>query len=152
MLCPLKDDWLGGIGEGLLKREERRGKVRGKVSTGEGRKARRQVRKGKDGKLMREDEGERKEWERKAYEGREVRDGKEKKEIEGKQTRVLTKAAVSGMQDELIGLKENIIIGNIIPAGSGFLARQEQELRELENLKQEILLEEESLLEEGELT
>jgi DNA-directed RNA polymerase subunit beta' len=34
-------------------------------------------------------------------------------------TRVLTDAAVRGARDELIGLKENIIIGHLIPAGTG---------------------------------
>jgi DNA-directed RNA polymerase subunit beta' len=34
-------------------------------------------------------------------------------------TRVLTEAAIDGRSDNLIGLKENIIIGKLIPAGSG---------------------------------
>src|SRR5690606_8609970 len=34
-------------------------------------------------------------------------------------TRVLTDAAVRGARDDLIGLKENIIIGHLIPAGTG---------------------------------
>ena len=34
-------------------------------------------------------------------------------------TRVLTEAAVKGRVDELIGLKENVIIGKLIPAGTG---------------------------------
>ena len=34
-------------------------------------------------------------------------------------TRVLTEAAVSGRIDELIGLKENVIVGRLIPAGTG---------------------------------
>ena len=34
-------------------------------------------------------------------------------------TRVLTEAAVSGKIDELRGLKENVIIGRLIPAGTG---------------------------------
>ncbi len=34
-------------------------------------------------------------------------------------TKVLTNAAVAGAQDSLRGLKENVIIGHIIPAGSG---------------------------------
>ena len=34
-------------------------------------------------------------------------------------TRVLTEAAVKGKTDELIGLKENVIIGKLIPAGTG---------------------------------
>ena len=35
-------------------------------------------------------------------------------------TRVLTKAAIEGQIDWLRGLKENIILGNLIPAGTGF--------------------------------
>ncbi|MHC4886024.1 MAG: DNA-directed RNA polymerase subunit beta', partial [Planctomycetota bacterium] len=35
-------------------------------------------------------------------------------------TKVLTQAALSGKQDVLRGLKENVIIGHIIPAGTGF--------------------------------
>ncbi|KXZ38974.1 DNA-directed RNA polymerase subunit beta' [Alkalithermobacter thermoalcaliphilus JW-YL-7 = DSM 7308] len=34
-------------------------------------------------------------------------------------TRVLTEAAIKGKEDELIGLKENVIIGKLIPAGTG---------------------------------
>lgn len=35
-------------------------------------------------------------------------------------TRVLTEAAIKGKTDSLLGLKENVIIGNLIPAGTGF--------------------------------
>jgi DNA-directed RNA polymerase subunit beta' len=35
-------------------------------------------------------------------------------------TRVLTEAAVGGKRDELRGLKENVIVGRLIPAGTGF--------------------------------
>jgi DNA-directed RNA polymerase subunit beta' len=35
-------------------------------------------------------------------------------------TRVLTESAVSGKRDELKGLKENVIIGRLIPAGTGY--------------------------------
>ncbi len=35
-------------------------------------------------------------------------------------TRVLTEAAVTGKRDELKGLKENVIVGRLIPAGTGF--------------------------------
>ncbi|MGB6976344.1 MAG: DNA-directed RNA polymerase subunit beta', partial [Gammaproteobacteria bacterium] len=35
-------------------------------------------------------------------------------------TRVLTESAVSGKRDELRGLKENVIIGRLIPAGTGY--------------------------------
>ena len=34
-------------------------------------------------------------------------------------TRVLTEAAVSGKMDGLSGLKENVIVGRLIPAGTG---------------------------------
>ncbi len=34
-------------------------------------------------------------------------------------TRVLTDAAIRGKRDNLLGLKENVIIGKIIPAGTG---------------------------------
>lgn len=37
-------------------------------------------------------------------------------------TRVLTDAAASGKQDELRGFKENVIMGHLIPAGTGFKA------------------------------
>ncbi|MGI6663241.1 MAG: DNA-directed RNA polymerase subunit beta' [Bacillota bacterium] len=40
-------------------------------------------------------------------------------------TRVLTEAAVKGRVDELLGLKENVIIGKLIPAGTG-MARYSQ--------------------------
>jgi DNA-directed RNA polymerase subunit beta' len=40
-------------------------------------------------------------------------------------TRVLTDAAVRGATDELRGLKENVIIGKLIPVGTGFRARME---------------------------
>lgn len=35
-------------------------------------------------------------------------------------TRVLTEAAVSGKRDSLVGLKENVIVGRLIPAGTGY--------------------------------
>ena len=49
-------------------------------------------------------------------------------------TRVLTEAAINGAKDRLVGLKENVIIGKLIPAGSGapanIAARREKERRE----------------------
>ncbi|MFC0119011.1 DNA-directed RNA polymerase subunit beta' [Pseudoalteromonas xiamenensis] len=41
-------------------------------------------------------------------------------------TRVLTEAAVNGKKDELRGLKENVIVGRLIPAGTGFAYHQER--------------------------
>ncbi|MDP2575956.1 DNA-directed RNA polymerase subunit beta' [Vibrio penaeicida] len=42
-------------------------------------------------------------------------------------TRVLTEAAVSGKRDDLRGLKENVIVGRLIPAGTGFAYHQERQ-------------------------
>lgn len=39
-------------------------------------------------------------------------------------TRVLTETAVSGKRDELRGLKENVIVGRLIPAGTGYAHHQ----------------------------
>jgi DNA-directed RNA polymerase subunit beta' len=44
-------------------------------------------------------------------------------------TRVLTEAAIEGKRDHLVGLKENIIIGKLIPAGSGLDYYNQRELR-----------------------
>ena len=43
-------------------------------------------------------------------------------------TRVLTDAAASGKRDELRGLKENVIMGHLIPAGTGFEAHRNIEV------------------------
>ena len=43
-------------------------------------------------------------------------------------TRVLTEAAIKGKIDPLIGLKENIIIGKLIPAGTGMQKYRDIEL------------------------
>jgi DNA-directed RNA polymerase subunit beta' len=42
-------------------------------------------------------------------------------------TRVLTEAAVSGKKDDLRGLKENVIVGRLIPAGTGFAYHQDRQ-------------------------
>ncbi|UUM30829.1 DNA-directed RNA polymerase subunit beta' [Vibrio japonicus] len=47
-------------------------------------------------------------------------------------TRVLTEAAVSGKRDELRGLKENVIVGRLIPAGTGFAYHQERQAKRVE--------------------
>ncbi len=41
-------------------------------------------------------------------------------------TRVLTEASVNGRMDELRGLKENVIVGRLIPAGTGFAYHEER--------------------------
>ena len=43
-------------------------------------------------------------------------------------TRILTEAAASGKVDNLMGLKENIIMGHLIPAGTGFKEHRDIEL------------------------
>jgi DNA-directed RNA polymerase subunit beta' len=43
-------------------------------------------------------------------------------------TRVLTEAAIEGQTDHLVGLKENVIIGKLIPAGSGFVQRRREQI------------------------
>jgi DNA-directed RNA polymerase subunit beta' len=44
-------------------------------------------------------------------------------------TRVLTEAAVAGKRDELRGLKENVIVGRLIPAGTGYAYHQDRARR-----------------------
>ena len=44
-------------------------------------------------------------------------------------TKVLTEAALAGKVDHLVGLKENVILGHLIPAGTGFRTFQESEVR-----------------------
>ena len=44
-------------------------------------------------------------------------------------TRVLTEASVNGKVDALRGLKENVIVGRLIPAGTGFAHHQERRRR-----------------------
>ncbi|MEP0845621.1 MAG: DNA-directed RNA polymerase subunit beta' [Phycisphaerae bacterium] len=43
-------------------------------------------------------------------------------------TKVLTQAALSGAEDRLVGLKENVILGRLIPAGTGFHKYQDIKL------------------------
>ncbi len=57
-------------------------------------------------------------------------------------TRVLTEVAVSGKEDHLVGLKENVIMGRLIPAGTGCQAYsgiriEEPEIEEVEEKKEE---------------
>jgi len=46
-------------------------------------------------------------------------------------TRVLTDAACRGMRDDLYGLKENVIVGHLIPAGTGFRKHREIEITKI---------------------
>jgi len=51
-------------------------------------------------------------------------------------TRVLTEASTTGRTDELLGLKENVIVGRLIPAGTGFVHHQERRAKRAENVMQ----------------
>ncbi|MDG3007082.1 DNA-directed RNA polymerase subunit beta' [Paludisphaera sp. Pla2] len=44
-------------------------------------------------------------------------------------TKVLTEAALAGKSDYLVGLKENVILGHLVPAGTGFKAHLDAEVR-----------------------
>ena len=44
-------------------------------------------------------------------------------------TKVLTEAALASKVDYLVGLKENVILGHLIPAGTGFTVHQTAEVR-----------------------
>jgi DNA-directed RNA polymerase subunit beta' len=44
-------------------------------------------------------------------------------------TRVLTEAAIRGINDKLLGLKENVIVGRLIPAGTGLAYHMERKLK-----------------------
>ncbi|BAS67451.1 DNA-directed RNA polymerase subunit beta' [Bathymodiolus septemdierum thioautotrophic gill symbiont] len=47
-------------------------------------------------------------------------------------TRVLTEASTTGRVDNLLGLKENVIVGRLIPAGTGFVHHQERRAKRRE--------------------
>ncbi len=64
-------------------------------------------------------------------------------------TRVLTEAAVAGKVDELRGLKENVIVGRLIPAGTGFSYHQKRRALAEKRALEARLLEEKRALEEG---
>ncbi|HHQ15173.1 MAG TPA: DNA-directed RNA polymerase subunit beta', partial [Chromatiales bacterium] len=53
-------------------------------------------------------------------------------------TRVLTEAAVKGMRDDLRGLKENVIVGRLIPAGTGYSHHAEQRRTREQELSEEL--------------
>ena len=53
-------------------------------------------------------------------------------------TRVLTEAAVRGLRDELRGLKENVIVGRLIPAGTGFAHHAERRRTREQDLAEQL--------------
>jgi DNA-directed RNA polymerase subunit beta' len=54
-------------------------------------------------------------------------------------TRVLTEAAVAGKVDTLEGLKENVIVGRLVPAGTGAMMNK---VRSIATLRDDLILEE----------
>lgn len=58
-------------------------------------------------------------------------------------TKVLTEAAIKGKVDPLIGLKENVIIGKHIPAGTGMRKYRDIRLDSDRELEDELILDEE---------
>ncbi len=67
-------------------------------------------------------------------------------------TRVLTDAAIKGKRDELLGLKENVIIGKLVPAGTGMTRYRQLNIHSQHDEKSaetdEEILEEELLTQE----
>ena len=53
-------------------------------------------------------------------------------------TRVLTEAAVRGTRDELRGLKENVVVGRLIPAGTGFAHHAERRMTREQDLAEQL--------------
>ena len=53
-------------------------------------------------------------------------------------TRVLTEAAVRGLRDDLRGLKENVIVGRLIPAGTGYAHHEDRRRTQEEILAAEL--------------
>ena len=63
-------------------------------------------------------------------------------------TRVLTEAAIKGKIDPLIGLKENVIIGKLIPAGTGMTRYRGIDIESADKIKEVEFEEDEILIEE----
>jgi DNA-directed RNA polymerase subunit beta' len=52
---------------------------------------------------------------------------------------VLTDAAIKGKRDELLGLKENVIIGKLVPAGTGMPRyRQAEPISKVEQIEETV--------------
>jgi len=65
-------------------------------------------------------------------------------------TRVLTEAAIMGKRDELRGLKENVIVGRLIPAGTGLAYHQARAARDqMDDAERRRIAEEEAQAEEA---
>jgi DNA-directed RNA polymerase subunit beta' len=66
-------------------------------------------------------------------------------------TRVLTEAAVRGLRDDLRGLKENVIVGRLIPAGTGFAHHAERRRTREQDLADQLKELDVAALEEAQL-
>jgi DNA-directed RNA polymerase subunit beta' len=55
-------------------------------------------------------------------------------------TRVLTEAAIMGKRDELRGLKENVIVGRLIPAGTGLAFHRARKAKEAAEAQEQAAL------------
>ncbi len=64
-------------------------------------------------------------------------------------TKVLTEAALAGKVDKLVGLKENVILGHLIPAGTGFRIFQDAEVNYRREALEELAATPVSALEES---
>ncbi len=64
-------------------------------------------------------------------------------------TKVLTEAALRGAMDTLVGLKENVLLGHLIPAGTGFRPYQDMRVKYLVSLPTETEDDEERMLAEA---
>ena len=64
-------------------------------------------------------------------------------------TKVLTEASLKGAVDTLIGLKENVLLGHLIPAGTGFQAHQDIRIRTIGELPEADDYDDVSMLEEA---
>ena len=60
---------------------------------------------------------------------------------------MLTEAAVAGKSDTLEGLKENVIVGRLIPAGTGGVMNQ---VRRIANSRDDLIIEEQRKVQEAE--
>jgi len=66
-------------------------------------------------------------------------------------TRVLTEAAVRGLRDDLRGLKENVIVGRLIPAGTGFAHHAERRRTREQDLADQLKEIDDAVLEEAQI-
>ena len=64
-------------------------------------------------------------------------------------TKVLTEASLKGAIDTLVGLKENVLLGHLIPAGTGFRPYQDIKVKPLVELPPEEFDDEDEMLEEA---